>query len=270
MTAPGDRRDMRPVQSGRRCCRDLLILRLVGADQTQKGAYVGRTALGARTTKPRTSPLPRSQATCTTTTSRSSRHSPTKGPSRAPFLCSPRSRFRAPRYRAAPAGDAPLAAPLHLWAAHLLASARTARPAGSLCRPWPRASGFRALRAPGRRPRLFYRCAQKQLGAPALLPSHSRRAADRSAAPTPSRDAPAKPRTTRECGGWWRFRRSCLAPSRRRPPGAAAVPSPAAPPLAPGGSLRRGRSALISPLPSANPRDRGTGALADTDERTRS
>lgn len=47
MTAPGDRRDMRPVQPGRLCCRDLLILRLVGADQAQKGAYVGRAALGA-------------------------------------------------------------------------------------------------------------------------------------------------------------------------------------------------------------------------------
>ena len=52
------------------------------------------------------------------------------------------------------------------------------------------------------------------------------------------------------------------------PPGAAAVPSPAAPPIAPRGSLRRGRSALISPLPSANPRDRGTGALEAMDERT--
>ena len=141
-------------------------------------------------------------------------------------------------------------------------------PCGLVVPPSARASGFRALRAPWRRPRLFYRCAQKQLGAPALIPSHSRRAADRSAASTPSRDAPAKPRTTRR-GEWWRLRRSSLAPSRRRPPGAAAVPSQAAPPLAPRGSLRRGRSALISPLPSANPRDRGTGALEATDERTR-
>ena len=74
-------------------------------------------------------------------------------------------------------------------------------PCGLVVPSSARASGFRALRAPWRRPRLFYRCAQKQLGAPALIPSHSRRAADRSAAPTPSRDAPAKPRTTHEGAG---------------------------------------------------------------------
>ena len=59
------------------------------------------------------------------------------------MLCSPCIRFWPLRNRAAPAGDAPFAAPLHPWAALLLASARTARPTGSLCRPRlaPRAFG---------------------------------------------------------------------------------------------------------------------------------
>ena len=141
-------------------------------------------------------------------------------------------------------------------------------PCGLVVPPSARASGFRALRAPWRRPRLFYRCAQKQLGAPALIPSHSRRAADRSAAPTPSRDAPAKPRTTRR-GEWWRLRRSSLAPSRRRPPGAAAVPSQAAPPLALGArcveAARRSSRRCLRRIRQA----RVTGALHEA-ERKRS
>lgn len=47
MTAPGDRGDLRTVQAGRRCCRDLPMPRLVGAGRMRNGGYVGKTAVGA-------------------------------------------------------------------------------------------------------------------------------------------------------------------------------------------------------------------------------
>ena len=123
-----------------------------------------------------------------------------------------------------PAGDVPLATPLHPTAAHALARARGARPGGLDMRG--RLDGVRSGPAwPCAPPEIVSSQARKRLGAPAPYPSLSRRAADCSAVWPPA-GASARNLAQPEGRGWWRLRRSCLAPSRRHPPGADPVPSP--------------------------------------------
>ena len=130
-----------------------------------------------------------------------------------------------------------------------------------------RASGFRALRAPLRRPRLFYRCAQNNSGPRRL---YLRIREERQIVAPRRRPPGTPPRNPAQLAG--ASGGGCGArPSRLRAGALRARPRCPRGPLlrSPWGSLRRGRSALISPLPSANPRDRGTGALHEA-ERKRS
>ena len=80
-------------------------------------------------------------------------------------------------------------------------------------------------------PKIVFRCAQNSSG-PRRFLLRIREERPSVAPPRALTRARAKPRTTLAGSGGGGCRRSSLAPSRRRPPGAKAGPAPAAPPLA--------------------------------------